>query len=88
MFDEASERLTPSEQQQLAALLLEYELDLCQFNKIKHRIDMAEAALIREWVQRTPLGFQHEEKQHLNKMPEAGIVEPSHSEWVSPIVLV
>ena len=39
-------------------------------------------------MRRTPLGFEHEEENHLNKMLKAGVVRPSESNWASAPVLI
>lgn len=39
-------------------------------------------------MRRTPLDFVHEEESHLQTMLNAGIIEPSTSEWASPPVLI
>ena len=39
-------------------------------------------------MRRTPLHFVNEEKEQLMKMLQAGVIEPSISEWASPPVLI
>jgi hypothetical protein len=39
-------------------------------------------------MRRTPLGFQEHEQQHLTKMLNAGVIQPSTSAWASAPVLV
>ena len=39
-------------------------------------------------MRRTPLGYAEEEKEHLDKLLDAKVIEPSESEWASPSVLV
>ena len=39
-------------------------------------------------MRRTPLGFEDEERKHLEQMIEEGVVEPSVSAWASAPVLV
>jgi hypothetical protein len=39
-------------------------------------------------MRRTPLGFQEAEEKQLNKMIEAGVIEPSSSNWASAPVLI
>ena len=36
-------------------------------------------------MRRTPLGYANEEREHLEKPLEAGVIEPSASEWAFPI---
>ena len=39
-------------------------------------------------MRRTPLGFEAEEKVHLNSLIESGVIRPSASAWASPPVLI
>jgi len=91
----SSAHLNPRETYDLAHLLLRYQhtfskgdTDLGNFSLIKHRIDTGDAPPVRQRMRRTPLGFEKEEKQHLNKLLESGVIQPSQSEWASPPVLV
>lgn len=63
------------------------EFDLVSFTDIEHSIDTGFAPPIKQRMRRTPLDFVQEEN-HLQTMLEAGIIEPSNSEWASPPVLV
>ena len=58
-----------------------HDTDLGRFNGITHSIDTGDAKPIKQRQRRTPLGFEGEESAHLQKMLEAGVLEPSHSEW-------
>ena len=91
----ASEKLDEQQQNQLAAMLCEYEdvfassdTDLGQCNIVQHRIETRDARPIRQPPRRTPLGFQEEEDTHLQKMLASNVIVPSHSAWASPVVLV
>lgn len=64
------------------------EFDLGSFTDIEHSIDTDFAPPIKQRMRRTPLDFVQEEDNHLQTMLEAGIIEPSNSEWASPPVLV
>lgn len=64
------------------------EFDLVSFTDIEHSIDTGFAPPIKQRIRRTPLDFVQEEENHLQTMLEAGIIEPSNSEWASPPVLV
>ena len=95
MYNDACQRLTPDQSQQLADLLIEFadvfaknDLDLGTFTAIEHRINTGDAAPIQMRMRRTPLGFQQEEEKHLNAMLDAGVIEPSESEWASSPVLI
>ena len=39
-------------------------------------------------MRRTPLGYSNEEQEHIEKLLNAGVIEPLCSEWASPSVLV
>lgn len=39
-------------------------------------------------MRRTPLGFQDQKKAQLDKMLDAGVIQPSSSDWASEPVLV
>ena len=95
LFQRATCELGGQDTAKLARALADYkdvfaknDLDLGRFSAVKHRIATGDARPIRQPVRRTPLGFQAEEEGHLQKMLHAGIVEPSQSEWASPVVLV
>lgn len=65
-----------------------HDLDLGCLSAIKHRIDTKDANPVKHKMRRTPLGFQHQEEEHLKKMLDAGIIQPSNSELASAPVLV
>lgn len=65
------------------------DFDLGLFNgEITHKIDTGEARPIKQRLRRTPMGFENEEKKHIEQMLEQGIIQPSISEWASAPVLV
>ena len=64
------------------------DFDLGTFSEIHHHIDTGTAKPVRQPARRTPLRFQGEEDEHLEKLLQAGVVKPSKSEWASPVVLV
>ena len=55
---------------------------------LKHRIDTAEAAPVRQPLRRTPQAFEKEEEKYIQEQLEAGVIQPSSSAWSSPIVMV
>ncbi|XP_021356288.1 uncharacterized protein LOC110452235 [Mizuhopecten yessoensis] len=62
--------------------------DLGSFREIEHKIDTRDTSPIKQRMRRTPIHFAKEEEGELNKMLEAGVIEPSVSEWASAPVLV
>ena len=79
----------------LAETLTEYadvfskdDLDLGCFSTVKHKIDTGTTKPIRQKMRRTPLGFENEEKDHLDSLLKINVIQPSASEWASPPVLV
>lgn len=66
----------------------ENEFDLGTFTEIEHSINTGSASPIKQRMRRTPLDFVQEEENHLHTMLEAGVIEPSTSEWASPPVFV
>ncbi|KAH3799081.1 hypothetical protein DPMN_152684 [Dreissena polymorpha] len=71
----------------MAGLLREFEdffakneFDLGNFTAVEHCIDTREAKPIRQTMRRTPVAFVTEEENHLKKMLDAGVIQPSNSE--------
>ena len=54
----------------------------------EHRIETGDARPIRLPPYRLPYAYKDEVLKDLREMQENGIIEPSTSEWSSPIVLV
>lgn len=95
MYDRAIKGLNPEERKKLKSLLIEYQdvfakhdLDLGCLTTVKHKIDTKDATPVKQKMRRTPLGFQEHEQQHLTKMLNAGVIQPSTSAWASAPVLV
>ena len=55
---------------------------------IQHHIDTGSAPPIRQYPRWLPYGYREEAKQQITDMLQQGVIEPSHSPWASPIVLV
>ena len=55
---------------------------------IQHRIDTGDSPPIRQYPRRLPFAYREEVKSQVNDMLKQGVVQPSHSPWASPIVLV
>ncbi|XP_056003459.1 uncharacterized protein LOC130046578 [Ostrea edulis] len=95
LLDRSSKELTPEERRMLADLLNEFqdvfatgEFDFGNFTALEHEIDTGEARPVKERMRRTPLFFVDEEEAHLKKMLDAGVIQPSVSEWASAPVLI
>jgi len=63
-------------------------MDIGFFKGVEHHIDTQNERPTAERMRRTPLGFQQEEKDHLQLMLDHGIISPSSSPWASAPVLV
>ena len=90
MYDRAIKGLNPEERKKLKSVLIEYQdvfakhdLDLGCLTTVKHKIDTKDATPVKKKMRRTPLGFQEHEQQHLTKMLNAGVIQPSTSAWAS-----
>ena len=46
------------------------------------------ASPVKQAMRRTPLGFEAEERSHLEKLLDSGVILPSNSEWAPALVLV
>lgn len=95
MCTEAQKDLTTEQSQILEHILIKHQsafakgdFDLGTFSAVRHKINTGDAVPIRQRMRRTPLGYELEEEQHLRKLLEANVIEPSDSEWASPSVLV
>lgn len=95
LFQRSCKGLSVQQSVNVGQLLLQYQdtfskhdLDLGCFKGIKHHINTGDAPPVRQKMRRTPLGFQDEEKSHLQKMLDIGVIRPSNSDWASPPVLV
>eukprot|EP00057_Strongylocentrotus_purpuratus_P019254 XP_011673728.1 PREDICTED: uncharacterized protein LOC105442822 [Strongylocentrotus purpuratus] len=92
--DRSETLLTLEEKTKLKALLHDYqevakvELVLGKFTTLTHKIDTGDARPIKQKMPRTPINFANEKGAHLEKMLKAGVIQPSISEWASPLVLI
>ena len=59
-----------------------------QTNIITHNIQLSSPGPIRHTSTRVPAHLINALKQEVQDMLEMGVIEPSHSEWCSPIILV
>ena len=95
LYERSIQGLTEEEQKQVHELLLEYQdifskhdLDIGCFTGLKHKINTGNEEPVKHKLRRTPLGFEKEEKEYIQKMLDAGVIRPSVSEWASSPVLI
>ena len=95
LYEASIEQLNPGQSQQLALLLTAYgdvfssnDFDLGEFTATDHTIHTGDAAPVKQRMRRTPLGFEHEEENHLKKMLQFGVIQSSQSSWAAAPVLV
>ncbi|VDI27662.1 Hypothetical predicted protein [Mytilus galloprovincialis] len=95
LYEDSCSVLSTSQKSQLRQLLIKYkdvfakeDFDLGSFSAIEHTIDTGEAKPIQHRMRRTPACFVDEEEAHLQKMLDAGVIQPSMSEWASAPVLI
>ncbi|CAC5398035.1 Transposon Ty3-I Gag-Pol polyprotein,Transposon Ty3-G Gag-Pol polyprotein [Mytilus coruscus] len=62
--------------------------ELGTFALVKHKIDTAGTAPIRQPLRRTPIRFEGEEMKNLKDQLNNGVIRPSTSPWASNVVLV
>ena len=60
----------------------------CLSSGIEHKITTYDEIPIKEKFRRTPLHFQQQEKEYIEKLLKQGVIEPSVSEWSAAPVLV
>lgn len=85
-------QLTTEEQAELTTLLAEFE-DVLQSRPgrttlTEHRINSRDAHPVRMPPYRLPHAYRDQVLAELKDMLDTGIIEPSNSEWASPMVIV
>ena len=95
MLCRSSTHLNDCEKKKFEKLLIQYQGafaksndDLGCTNLIQHHIDTQGARPIRQPPRRLPLAKRETERNEIEKMLKAGIIEPSISEWSSPVLLL
>lgn len=91
----SSKHLSTGQRGRLKNLLIKYKniFDLGQGVKgrtsiVKHHIDTGNATPIRQTARRLPIAKREEAEKIIKEMEQEGVIEPSNSPWVSPVVLV
>jgi hypothetical protein len=86
--------LDKHQKSEVKRLLSEYSDVLAQddldfnFTALEHAIDTGTAKPVKQRMRRTPACFVDEEEAHLQKMLNAGVIQPSISEWASAPALI
>ena len=84
------EQLTTTQRKELDEVLREFADVMCakpgQTKVVEHTID-TESKPIRQAAYRIPHAYREGVLKELEEMKESGIIEPSCSEWASPIVV-
>ena len=95
LYSRSSVSLPENDKQKLKTLLIKYKAvfaksndDLGCTNIIEHKIDTRGATPIRQPPRRLPLAKRQTERDEIKKMLDRGVIEPSVSEWSSPVVLL
>lgn len=96
MYEKNSFELSSDEKFKLKTILYECsdifskdDFDLgCLTGGVEHKIQTYDERPIAENFCRTPLHFQKQEKEYLDKLMQQGVIEPSISEWSAAPVLV
>ncbi len=90
-----TDTLTPSEVERVNSLLQENcdvfstnSADLGRTDLIKHSIQTFSTSPVRRRAYRTSPVLRKEIDNHVQKLFDADLIEPSHSPWASPVILV
>ena len=73
---------------EFASVFSKNDLYIGVFKLIKHRIRLYEDFPLKFKLGPTPFHFQKEEESHIRAMLDAGIIQPSSSDWAAPVCLV
>ena len=95
MFENSCSELTEDQSIIFGNLLIEYrnvfakdDTDLGCFAGVEHHINTGDAKPIKQPMRGVPLTFIGEEEKYLKKMLDYEVIQPSTSEWSSPLVLI
>ena len=87
-----NEALTVRQKQELQALFDKYAGTLQstpgRMSLAEHRIDVGQSPAVRQPPYHLPHAYRDVVKEELQEMERSGVIEPSTSEWASPVVLV
>jgi len=95
LMEGVDEQVSEEQRVELIKILREYsdvfstgELDLGETSFATHQIDTGDARPMRKTLRRQPCHLLDKIDEHVAKMVEAGVIEPSCSPWTSNIVAV
>lgn len=95
LLKRSSVHLDKDQTNRLATLLKKYQDifvtstdELGCTDKVTHKINTGNAQPIKQAPRRQPMGKRESEKEEVERMLTKGIIEPSNSEWSSPVVLI
>lgn len=95
LLESNKEGLSTEQQQRLWDLLYEFRSifatsppDLGRTHLIQHEMDTGTAHPIRQHPRRIPLNKQVAAEQYVAEIRATGVIKPSNSSWVSPVVMV
>ena len=87
--------LAPSQREKLIGLITSYSdifaldpMELGTTTLVQHVINTGDHAPIRQPVRRMPFALRKSVDDMVGEMLDQGVIQPSHSPWASPIVLV
>ena len=94
LYTSGGELLSETQKLQYKRLLQRYsnafaksKNDLGCTDLIQHKINTGDAIPIKQNPRRLPIAMQDEAEQELNRMLDAGVIEPSVSPWPAPTVI-
>ena len=95
LYEDSISGLNRADANKLARLLIKYQdvfskndEDLGMCTEVCHRIDTGDHKPIRQPLRRTIRGMEDVEDKVIDSMLKNKVIEPSKSQWASPVVLV
>ena len=95
VLDTLSDDCTAAQREEVTRLLTDYsdvfmapDGQLGHTQMAEHHIDTGSARPVKQRPRRVPLAKRADAESEVKKMLQKGLIEPSHSPWASPIVLV
>lgn len=95
VLEKNSQELNGTQKEKFAKFLLEFqdvfadEIIAGCYNGVQHQVKLKEGAQpIKQNVRKVPMHLEQEVDKMIEEMKEKGVIEESHSPWVSPVLLV